>query len=298
MGNKKLAKKINGFLTMVLIVLLLPLFFTIAYQNMQIEQLLGNVRITETAEETERLIGIAAKEINANAPLECIKAQCVIARTNLRAAEENGTETPEALSGAEMHKIWGEHFSNIYKKMETAVTETAGETLQYKNTYIYAAYHAVSAGNTRNIKEMYPDSDMPYLKSTACYEDCGSKDYLEVCYWTEEEFLNLCTEKFPDAQVREMSDIAILEKDSTGYVTRIQAGEKTYEGETFRKAIGLNSSNFTLAERDGNVRIVTKGLGHGVGLSQYTAEKMADAGNSYRDILNYFFPGAKLQSEK
>lgn len=73
---------------------------------------------------------------------------------------------------------------------------------------------------------------------------------------------------------------------------------KTDTGEEFRKKIGLPSSDFTIAIRDEKVRIVTKGQGHGFGLSQYTAEKMAERGNGYEEILNYFFPRCKAEKRK
>ena len=43
-----------------------------------------------------------------------------------------------------------------------------------------------------------------------------------------------------------------------------------------------------------NVRIVTRGLGHGYGLSQNEARAMAQEGTSYEEILQYFFPGTTL----
>ena len=239
-------------LTILLLLLLIPLFLTIFCQNMQLEELLGNVnRTAEKEEDADMLFCIVAKEISADAPEECIKAQCVIARTNLKAAEEMGTELP--------------------------IQETDGETLQYRNHYIYAAYHAVSAGNTRNMEELYPDSDMPYLSGVACYEDAQAPDYLSVLYLDQE--------------------ITIEEKDSAGYVTKAQMNGKSYTGEELRGELGLKSANFNVTELEpGKIRIVTKGHGHGFGLSQYTAQKMAEKGEDYRKILQYFFPGTELEN--
>src|ERR1700738_2326018 len=39
-----------------------------------------------------------------------------------------------------------------------------------------------------------------------------------------------------------------------------------------------------------------RGFGHGVGLSQWGAKYMADAGSSYSDILGTFYPGTELRS--
>ncbi len=265
-------------LTILLLLLLIPLFLTIFCQKMQLEELLGNVNQTaETEEDADMLFCIVAKEISADAPEECIKAQCVIARTNLKAAEEMGTELPGRMTMGELQELWGDYFSEAEGKIKEAIQETDGETLQYRNHYIYAAYHAVSAGNTRNMEELYPDSDMPYLSGVACYEDAQAPDYLSVLYLDQE--------------------ITIEEKDSAGYVTKAQMNGKSYTGEELRGELGLKSANFTVTELEpGKVRIVTKGHGHGFGLSQYTAQKMAEKGEDYRKILQYFFPGTELEN--
>jgi stage II sporulation protein D len=38
-----------------------------------------------------------------------------------------------------------------------------------------------------------------------------------------------------------------------------------------------------------------KGFGHGLGMSQYGAKGMAEAGNNYQDILEHYYQGAKVQ---
>lgn len=278
MHRKNLAKRINTMLTILLLLLLIPLFLTIFCQKMQLEELLGNVnRTAETEEDADMLFCIVAKEITADAPEECIKAQCVIARTNLKAAEEMGTELPGSMTMGELQELWGDYFSEAEGKIKEAIQETDGETLQYRNHYIYAAYHAVSAGNTRNMEELYPDSDMPYLSGVACYEDAQSPDYLSVLYLDQE--------------------ITIEAEDSAGYVTKAQMNGKSYTGEELRGELGLKSANFNVTELEpGKIRIVTKGHGHGFGLSQYTAQKMAEKGEDYRKILQYFFPGTELEN--
>ena len=134
MHRKNLAKRINTMLTILLLLLLIPLFLTIFCQKMQLEELLGNVnRTAETEEDADMLFCIVAKEISADAPEECIKAQCVIARTNLKAAEEMGTELPGSMTMGELQELWGDYFSEAEGKIREAIQETDGETLQYRN---------------------------------------------------------------------------------------------------------------------------------------------------------------------
>ena len=303
MKKRRLAKKINTFLTVLVFFLLAVLFLIIFYQKMQITQLTGNIsgiygqETEDQAAEEELLIGIVAKEIGVDREDAAIKAQCVIARTNLYSARETGTELPEHLNREQMKKLWGDYFPAAYRRISKALQETKGETLVYNGHLIYAAYHAVSSGNTRNMEELYPDAKMPYLISRECYEDSMAPDYLGVYYWSRDEFLELCRAQNPDAGLTDCSQIQVAQRDSAGYVLTVQLGNDSCAGESFRESLNLKSANFTIAEQDDKIRIVTKGLGHGFGLSQYTAEKMAEGGSSYEEILAYFFPGSTLQHE-
>ena len=68
-------------------------------------------------------------------------------------------------------------------------------------------------------------------------------------------------------------------------------------GEEFRKVLDLNSSCFTIEESEGKIRITTKGLGHGIGLSQFNANEMAKNGDDYQKILTYYFKNIELVNE-
>ena len=66
-------------------------------------------------------------------------------------------------------------------------------------------------------------------------------------------------------------------------------------GEEFRNAYDLDSACFTLQDYDGKLRVTTRGAGHGLGMSQYTANRMAKGGKDYKEILEYFFPGTEIK---
>lgn len=306
--GKKLRKNINLFLSLLIIVVLLPLLATLFFQQMQLNSLIGGILSaagtgTEALGEggrgrqaEEQVVGILAKEISANQNREAILAQCVIARTSLYDAWRTGNAEPEGLSIEEMQKLWGEDFQKIYQSMEECAAITQGEVLTWNGSCIYAAYHALSAGKTRNMSELYEEADMPYLTETLCKEDTAADGYLAVLYWGKNEFLSLCAERFPDSAPQDVSQIEIAGRDSAGYVTEVRVGGVSYTGEDFRSRFELNSSCFALTDLGEQVRIVTKGLGHGFGLSQNTAELMAADGKSYKEILQYFYPGAKIEA--
>lgn len=313
--RRKIHKKIDKLLSLIIIIILLPLFAATIGQRMQLEKVIygGNkeaVIETELAEaETEEktdnspqdglepeLLGILAKEIEVDAEEQAILAQCVIARTNLYDARVRHTPEPESLCLEELRTLWGEHFEEYYKKLENCVQQTAGEVLMWEGEYAYAAYHAISAGSTRDIQKLYQDADMPYLISQECEQDAAAEGYVSVFYQSMAEFLEKCNSLFPESGVTACEDIVIESRDEAGYVLSMQLGQTTCEGEDFRAAFSLPSACFTITQAAENVRIVTKGLGHGFGLSQYTAEKMAEEGCGYKEILAYFFPGTTVEA--
>lgn len=337
--KKRKQNRFETFLSILIVIVMLPLLITVFCQQMESQRLLGTLE-TETIstttnvedtgnidneallsamdqEQTEALLtGIVAKEISLDAPEEAVKAQCVIARTNLLLARESGHPDPTGFSVSEMKEVLGEEqFPTHYEALKKIIEQTKNQVLTWNGDYIDAEYHAISAGSTRSIQEEAPQANLPYLCQVTCKADMSADGYLGVHYWEKSDFFKKCKEYFPDAGWVDEAELALASsktegesmqsqgngnvffvktKDSAGYVLTMQLAQSEVNGDDFRKAFQLNSSNFSVEEEDGKVRIVTKGLGHGYGMSQNMAIEMAKDGNSYKDILSYFFPETEL----
>ena len=61
-----------------------------------------------------------------------------------------------------------------------------------------------------------------------------------------------------------------------------------------RTLLGLRSSSFTVEYQKGVFTVEVLGYGHGVGLSQYGAQYLAQHGKDYRTILAHYYPGTQL----
>jgi len=289
-----LGRKLNFLLSIILIFIVMPVFITTFLGRLEVEDLLFRRPGTVAAREEIVTPEILSRQINIHMPKEAIKAQSVIARTQLLLAEKEGTQPPAGFTVLELQELWGEQFEEYYQMLQKIIEETAGETLRYQDEYIYAAYHQSSAGNTRSMKEYYEKSQMPYLTGAASHEDTTAEGYLNVFFWTKEEFAALCKNAFSEEKVTSGADISILKRDSADYVLEVQVGQTICDGETFRKKLNLPSAclEITLIEED--VRIVTMGQGHGFGLSQHMAGHLAEAGKNYHEILQYFYKGVSI----
>ena len=67
-------------------------------------------------------------------------------------------------------------------------------------------------------------------------------------------------------------------------VLSISIGGVTVKGTQVRSLFALRSAAFTVAAEDGNIVFHVTGYGHGVGMSQYGANTMAQQGKTYLDV--------------
>ena len=113
--KKTLEEKVNIFLILLIFLCVLPVFLTTFMGRLRIEDLLMNRPGSKIAEVEAKLPLIVAKEISIQMPEECIKAQSVIARTNLMAAREAGEEEPQGFEVEELQTLWGANMQPVMK---------------------------------------------------------------------------------------------------------------------------------------------------------------------------------------
>jgi len=78
-------------------------------------------------------------------------------------------------------------------------------------------------------------------------------------------------------------------------VAKIKIAGKVFTGRQVREKLGLPSSDFTWERKGNEIEITTKGYGHGVGMSQYGANGMAQEGKDYKAIVAYYYQGVTVQ---
>lgn len=300
-----LKEKIKTFLAVCVLILAVPYIVTLLFQGNQTstgakeekniveERLLPQEKTNENKmDEEQYLAGIVAEEVSLDFQPETIKAQAVIARTLLAGALEREEELPQSMSREEMLSLWGQDgFEHNYRVLEEALAETEGEILVWEKEPAQAAFHAVSAGKTRDAAEAL-GMQLPYLSSVDSSVDIASRDYLKVVFMEKNDLTDKLDQAYPDAGLTAegiMDEIVVTKRDSAEYVLEVTIGKQTITGEEFRKCLDLNSACFSLKEVEGRIRIVTKGMGHGLGLSQYGANEMAKAGSGYKEILQHYY---------
>lgn len=249
----------------------------------------------------EYLIGALAVSVPEDFEPEACKAQAVVLRTNAEcvALENESRRIPyeallqESLTVEEIYEKWGSGGEERFQKIKTAVEETRGQICCYQGIPVELPFFPLSAGKTRNSDEIIKDGQFSYLQSVACEEDVFALDYIQEHPVSEKQLNRMLQRIFETNEKISWKEIHYT-KDSAGYVTEVAWNEKTVLGEYFRKELGLASAFFSIEEKGQELCIVTKGEGHGLGVSLYTANYMAANGKDYREILRYFFPSCEI----
>lgn len=308
------------------IIILLPYVFTVLFQGNHIQSGYSQTDGIQEWKQTENsryiiredadheqitieeyVAGAVAASIPITYERETLKAQAVIVRTHIMLmmdGRESAAEKELSLSYmdvGEMQDVWGyQEFTQNYEKLTEAVKATEGQVLTYADELIYPPFHAVSAGKTRNGNEIAGRQVYPYLLSVDSSMDLESEDFLKIEYYERSELIS---------KLRTYDETIVLNKTAADeinlnyecenhYVKTVQFKDSqvSMTGEQFRDLFDLNSTCFSVEDYEGAFRIVTKGLGHGIGFSEYGANQMARQGSSYETLLQYYYSGVTLKS--
>lgn len=260
------------------------------------------------------VIGAVLAEMPASYHEEALKAQAVAARTYaVRQREKQRLSPDPELIGADISNdstkyqayftpeqaksFYGVGYEAYLEKVSAAVDSTGSDVLVYGGEPIVAAFHSTSGGMTESAEVVW-GSPVEYLVPVDSSGDEKSPSYLEEKIFTEAELKARLETALENAQFGDGPEnwLEIKERSASGTVTKMTAGGAELSGADFRRILSLRSANFTVeySAKGGTFSVTTKGSGHGVGMSQYGANDMANSGSDYTEILLHYYGGAEI----
>ena len=251
---------------------------------------------TQAVDLNQFIVMVLAARFDKSQEIEVLKAESVMVRTDIYRVMGAAMQADSTSLGLE---FFTEKYESNYALIADCVASTGSSVLMYQNAYIEAKYTAVSAGKTLSGSEI-SEEKYAYLAAVDCPEDIKSTDYLRVETFTYKDFVKKIKSGYEQVGLHEeapFQDIQIVSKTDSGYVTKIQAGNVIMSGTEFAKILGLSSAAMTIENSNGKIKITTKGLGDGMGVSLYTADFMAKQGSSYEQILKAFYSGITIVSQ-
>lgn len=259
----------------------------------------------KTCDLEEYLVGVLAAEMPAEYELEALKAQAVAARSYILSKKDSksdkhptadicndSTHCKGQIDEKTAKERWGKEKADTYwQKLTEATRETKGEYMICGDEVVEAFFFARSGGRTENSEDVWGER-RPYLRSV---ESAGDLNYSQF----------ISTAEFKNDEARRL--LGILEKQSDkplsiGKITRTDGGNiksieidgKEYKGTEIRKIFDLKSADFDVTQTDKSVIFSVRGFGHGVGMSQFGANEMAEIGKKYTEILSHYYTNIQI----
>lgn len=239
------------------------------------------------------IVGVVSCEMPASFDIEALKAMSVAARTYaLYKSERNKTLKTTTddqcyIDKSAMKEKWKNNFDKYYNKINNAVNDTKGEYMTYNDKTIIAFYFSISNGKTENVENVFSQK-LDYLVSVDSSWDKRNNSNEKNIKMKVSDFL-----KKLNINDNKINNIKI-DRSNTNRINNIKINNKNYKGTKFRSLLNLKSTDIEIKYDNDYVYIHTVGYGHGVGMSQYGANYMAQDGYKYDDILKHYYKGVKI----
>lgn len=242
----------------------------------------------------EYLRGVLPHEVSHTWHPEALKAQAIAARSYvLSRASENRSFA---------HDVDNTVSSQVYKgtlgekpSTDKAVEETRGLVLMHNGKIAVGFFHASCGGATEDSGNVW-STTLPYLKGKHSPWCAGTPHHSWVALIPASEAAQLLglTGSVTLIEVRGWTPTqrvrSLAVRSGTGQV-------RVVSGADFRRALGINrvkSMLFTPRVRGPWVQLVGRGWGHGVGMCQWCASRMAQQGMEAAQILAHFYHTAAI----
>lgn len=238
------------------------------------------------------IVGVVAGEMPASFNEETLKAQAIASRTYAMYKMKNSNGTYDLVTDKtnqvyitedKMKSLWQENFDYYFEKIKKAVYDTKDLIMTYNGDIILSLYFARSNGKTEDAIAVF-GSNQEYLKSVESPEENLTS---EVTI-SKDKFCNKLNISC------DAINISNVLKSSSGRINSLNINGKTFKGTEIRTLFDLKSTDFDITI-DSEIKFITKGYGHGVGMSQYGANKLAQNGKNYEEILKHYYQNINIE---
>ncbi len=240
--------------------------------------------------------GVLAGEMRNDWPMEALKAQAILARTFvMRFVDEKDSRYDGADISTDIEEAQAYDEAAINERIKRAVDETRGEVMVYDGQFPYAWFHAHAGGQTELATAAleYERDEPGYTRSVESPDSDRAPD--AVKNWKATFTAAQVGEAAAKTGVKtgEVESIEIGEKGESGRAITLKINGMSVSAPALRLQLGSKELKSTLIDsvsvENGEVTFTGRGYGHGVGMSQWGAYGMAEAGEDAESIVQHYF---------
>ncbi len=238
---------------------------------------------------------------------EMLKTMAVILRTGMyyQMESKNVSQTGKAnlINESELREIrytynelrqrWGDGYKNAVRRSRSAVLDTRGVVIRYDGSVILPVYHVVSVGHTVSAEELY-GYDIPYLRQVDSDADRMAPEFSTTVMFGEDR-LRKTFDRWLDKNAEGDNDeVRVVKATASGFAQTISVFGSEIDAEEFCRQLGLASANVHIDRPGDDYRVITIGVGNSLGMSLYGAAILAANGESYDEIIQYYYTGVTV----
>jgi len=258
------------------------------------------------------VFGVLAAEGSVEEELEALKALAVVSRTyavkNLRRHGREPFDLCDTTHCQRYAPVRDEGARpEFYELARRAVRETAGEVLRDAAGRVAESYFSASCGGaTADIRALWGVREAPPHLRGRPDAACAAEPHAWADSISAEDLLRaLRADRRSDVGAR-LDSVRVARRDPSGRAETVELdGERrrVLRGWDFKIIVGrtlgwnvLKSSRFEAARAGTRFVFRGRGFGHGLGLCQAGAHRLAARGAGYRQILAHYLPGTGLRA--
>ena len=195
------------------------------------------------------------------------------------------------ISPEEAKRTYKSSYDIYLKKAKNAVKYGISRVIMYENEPIYAAMCFLSSGVT-DLSDKYP-----YLRVAQCPKDKKSELYESTRTFTPNQIRITLKGHAPAAKLdgNFAEWFSEPEYSSSGTLEQIYFGGAPISGKKLMNALGLESPAIEIRFSEDKFTFICHGEGGNLGISQYTANSLAQKGLEWREIIEYFYKDVHIE---
>jgi SpoIID/LytB domain protein len=252
------------------------------------------------------LKGVVGYEMSDYFPIEALKSQAVAARNY--ALSRVGYEAVKGYDFDDTinYQVY-KGYNASYSRVLTAVEETKGQVLLYNDKLVETLYSASHGGVSENSENVWGNT-VAYLRSVQdSYENELWPNGNRVLTTAQIQSTLITKGLLAASDIFVKLDLNSITNFASGRVSNINIVYKNALGVLLTKSV-VKDSTRTFLSLPSNLYTVTydsvsgaytfsgKGNGHGLGMSQIGAKNRATAGQTYDQILKFYYQNTYLQN--
>lgn len=253
----------------------------------------------------EYLASVVNSEMPASFPDAAREAQTIVARTYALSVMKGhpvfdlyAATRSQMYLGYRYRDADGRDLAGETPGSREIIRDTAGIVCTYQGKIFTTWYSAVCGGRTTKGRSVFTDA-VPALHSVECAWCQDARRYR----WDSEISVvkaSLALQQHFSADNRSFGTLTSLQPvpgtsgELPWYIVSDGTNEHRIAGTTLRRALPqglLHSAHFAGNVDGANLKFAGRGDGHGVGMCQWGARGLGNAGRSSLQILNYYYSG-------